>query len=68
MAAPVPNDVALLNYVDSGELTVNIPAKSTVKINDLSWVYAGQLIAGNDYIVGETPAPTTTFTFFPFLR
>ena len=60
-----PNEVAKLSYTYYGDLCIVIPAKSSLKTQEIRHTYYGEIISSNDY-VSEAAPPAANTGFFMF--
>jgi len=63
--AYTPNDVAKLSYTYYGDPSIIIPAKSSLKTQEIRHTYYGEIISSNDYVSGAAP-PAANKGFFMF--
>ena len=63
--AYTPNDVAKLSYTYYGDPSIIIPAKPSLKTQEIRHTYYGKIICSNDYISGAAP-PVANTGFFMF--
>ena len=61
-----PNDVAKLSYTYYGDPCIVIPAKSSLKTQEIRHTYYGKIISSNDYVSGAAPPAESSTGFFMF--
>jgi len=60
-----PNEVAKLTYTYYGDPSIIIPAKSSLKTQEIRYTYYGEVFCSNDYVSGAAP-PVANTGFFMF--